>query len=123
MTKNTRKKTNRLTKENEQMTQTVQTQVQKVPLREGCSRIRLDYPLNGCLTTVLMILLLVIASNEVKRSKIRLERDQFKLEQLKKDGTFVNDTAPIITPDTFKLGKFEKPYIPLLKMYQERQKD
>ena len=88
-------------------------QVQK----PGCS-----VSLNGCMGTIALILLVCILSNEYKRSGIRLEEEKIKLEHLKQDGTIVNDTLPVITPDTFKIGNYQKTYIPLLKQCKQQQK-
>jgi hypothetical protein len=87
-------------------------QVQK----PGCTM-----PLNGCMLTIALISLLGILSNEYKRSGIRLEEEKIKLEHLKQDGTIVNDTLPVVIPDTLKIGKYTKTYIPLLKQYQTQQ--
>jgi len=88
---------------------------------------RISIPVvNGCLVPIAVFALMIVCVRECKRSGIRLEEEKIKLEQLKKqvqDGTLINDTTPIIIPDTLKLGKFEKAYIPLLKIYSERQKD
>ena len=94
-----------------------EVQVQK----PGCT-----VPLNGCLTTFLLIMLCTIAGEELKRSKIRLEMDTIKLERIKKDavpshtkdGTLVNspDTLKL---DTFKIGKYQKTYVPLARQKQK----
>ncbi len=85
-------------------------------------------PLNGCLITFLLIMLCAIAGEELKRSKIRLEMDAIKLEQMKKDTMFshVKDGATVITSDTLtfdtlKIGNYQKTYIPLLKQHQSQQ--
>ena len=41
---------------------------------------------------------------------------------MKKDGVVVSDTTSVIVPDTFKLGNYQKTYIPLLKMYQSQER-
>ena len=88
---------------------------------------RISIPLiNGCLLPIAAFALMIVCVRECKRSGIRLEEEKIKFEQLKKqaqDGTLINDTTPVITPDTLKIGKLEKTYIPLIKMYQERQKN
>ena len=77
----------------------------------------------GCLWFVILIALTVTSVNECSRSKIRLERDKLKLEQMKKDSAkLATDSMPIITPDTLKIGNHQQVYIPLWKMYQENQK-
>ena len=80
-------------------------------------------PLNGCLITFLLIMLCAIAGEELKRSKIRLEMDKIKLEQMKKDtvASNVKDGTKILTPDTLKIGNYQKTYIPLLKQFQNQK--
>ena len=80
-------------------------------------------PLNGCLITFLLIMLCAIAGEELKRSKIRLEMDAIKLEQMKKDTMFshAKDGTMIIAPDTLKIGKYQKTYVPILKQFQNQK--
>lgn len=99
--------------DNRQNMETVERKTEIQP-RPGC-----EFPLKGCLYTILLICLIGIASNEWKRSKVRLERDKIKLEQLKKDTVSpVKDNVAPIVPDTLKLGKYQQTYIPLLKQFQ-----
>ena len=82
-------------------------------------------PLNGCLITFLLIMLCAIAGEELKRSKVRLEMDKIKLEQMKKDTvtSHVKDGTMVITPvpDTLKIGNYQRTYIPLLKQFQNQK--
>ena len=85
-------------------------------------------PLNGCLITFLLIMLCAIAGEELKRSKIRLEMDAIKLEQMKKDTMFshVKDGTTVITPDTLKfdtlkIAGYQQTYVPLLRQYQSQK--
>ena len=73
---------------------------------------------NGCLVPIAVFALMILCIRECKRSGIRLEHEQIKLEQMKK-GLMV-DTTPVITPDTLKIGNFQKTYIPLSKMYDNQ---
>ena len=86
--------------------------------RSGCSA------LNGCLTTILLITLISLAENELKRSRIRLEKDKIKIEYLKndsvvpcdKDGTvFMHDA---VKKDTLKIGSYQRTYVPVIRRYQ-----
>ena len=73
---------------------------------------------NGCLVPIAVFALMVLCIRECKRSGVRLEQEQFKLEQMKK-GLMV-DTTPVITPDTLKIGNFQKTYIPVSKWYDNQ---
>ena len=73
---------------------------------------------NGCLVPIAVFALMILCVRECKRSGVRLEQEQFKLEQMKKGA--VVDTTPVITPDTLKIGSFQKAYIPLSKMYKDQ---
>ena len=83
---------------------------------------KINIPLvNGCLVPIAVFALMIVCIRECKRSGIRLEQEQFKLEQMKK-GALV-DTTPAITPDTLKIFGREKAYIPMLKLYNsDKQK-
>ena len=80
-------------------------------------------PWNGCLITFLLIILCAIAGEELKRSKIRLEMDKIKLEQMKKDTvtSHVKDGTMVLTPDTLRIGNYQKTYVPILKQYQNQK--
>ena len=80
-------------------------------------------PLNGCLMTFLLIMLCAIAGEELKRSKVRLEMDKIKLEQMKKDtvASHVKEGTMILTPDTLRIGNYQKTYVPLLKQFQNQK--
>lgn len=73
---------------------------------------------SGCLVPIIFLALTILSVRECKRSGVRLEQEKIKLEQMK-DGTRI-DTSPIITPDTLKIGSFQKTYIPLLKIGRAR---
>ena len=95
---------------------TKSTEITRNP--EGC------VSLKGCLYLIILLSLAGISTNEWKRSKIRLERDKIKLEQLKKDTVVsVKDGTQIIEPDTLMIGSYKQVYFPLLKQYQiQKQK-
>ena len=74
----------------------------KTTANKGC-----NIPLNGCLYFFILLCLAGIAKNEYNRSKIRLESEKFKLEQIKKktspdtlkaDTIKSKDTLPIFAP-------------------------
>ena len=80
-------------------------------------------PLNGCLITFLLIMLCAIAGEELKRSKVRLEMDKIKLEQMKKDTvtSHVKDGTVVLVQDTLKIGNYQKTYVPILKQFQNQK--
>ena len=88
-----------------------------------------DYSkLNGCLTSILLIMLCFLAGTELKRSKIGLKIDEIKLERMKKDTIvpFVKDGTVTNSPDalkfdTLKIGKYQHVYIPLIRQYQKQK--
>ncbi len=99
----------------------------KPDLRVTEEKITVEYPnknkinipiVNGCLVPIIFLALTIIAVRECKRSGIRLEEEKIKLEQMK-DGTLI-DKSPVITPDTVKIGNYQKAYIPLSKMWRQR---
>ncbi len=73
--------------------------------------------LNGCLTSLLLVILIALAGNELKRSNIRLQQDKTQFEH-KQDRTVVKTS---VEQDTLKIGSYQKTYMPLLRQIQ-RQK-
>jgi hypothetical protein len=73
--------------------------------------------INGCLVPIAVFALMIVCIKECKRADIRLQEEKIKLEHLK-DGT-LTDSSSIISPDTLKIGGFQKEYIPLLRMNQK----
>lgn len=70
--------------------------------------------------TVLWCAICSIAVKECKRADIRLEQEKIKLEQLKKDSSAMKTSDTNI--DTLKIENYQKEYVPLLKMYQQNNK-
>lgn len=111
------KKSKKIEEQTEIIVQQNQTPQQSAPAKTGCT-----IPLNGCLWFLCLLFLTGIVGNEYKRSKVRLEEEQLKLEQMKKDGVVVNYKTPVILPDTFKIGNYQKTYIPIMKLYQGQER-
>ena len=111
------KKSKKIKEQKPVIPQPNQVPQQQMPVRPGCAM-----PVSGCLWVICLMFLTGIIGNECKRSSIRLEEEKLKLEQMKKDGVVVSDTTSVIVPDTFKLGNYQKTYIPLLKMYQSQER-
>jgi len=103
-----------MSKESSNVERKTEIQVQK----PGCS-----VTLNGCVFFLAGVFLVGILANEYKRSKVRLEMDNIKLEQMKKDTvtSHVTEKTMILAPDTLRIGNYQRTYVPLLRHFQNQK--
>lgn len=84
------------------------------PAKNGCT-----VSSTGCLSLFIFICLACIAYNGKKWSDIKVQQEQIKLQQMQ-DGTLINNT-PFVAPDTLRIGKYQKTYMPMSKMIQKQR--